>query len=78
MPNIAYESKQSIFRTAKYTLGHLSEAEKRQKILADFYKSDKSKLALGPIYKENVQDLRFAQNELETISELITAKNHVK
>lgn len=48
MPNLASEQK-SIFRTAKYAYGNMSDAERRKRILQDYYKLDREALALGPL-----------------------------
>lgn len=49
MPNLAQEHR-NIFKTAKYAMGNLTEAEKRQRILQDYYKNDRNSMALGGLY----------------------------
>lgn len=72
MPNLAAESR-SIFKTAKYGIGNMSEAERRQRILQDYYKQDKNGLSLGGLYN-NQGGYAGAAPELQTETEMILAK----
>jgi hypothetical protein len=72
MPNLANEQR-SIFRTAKYAMGNLSEAERRQRILKDYYKLDRNALALGPLQGDLTQQPKFEGKMLAAETQHISA-----